>query len=197
MHSKIPFSSSAGTKAPTQVEDGDFRLSTRFLEHCPVTSPPTNQKKASTQQKIWRLWPAPQMILPLKACVCCASHSVISDPLRPPWTVAHQASLSMEFSRQEYWSGFSSPSPGYLPDLGVKPGSPALRADSLSSETPGKTSWLSRIFGIGFWTQVSLLSRLLASWKKVAFSFQLTLNIWIWPLNGTQSLVTPCFLLLK
>jgi len=52
MHSKIPFSSSAGTKAPTQVEDGDFRLSTRFLEHCPVTSPPTNQKKASTQQKI-------------------------------------------------------------------------------------------------------------------------------------------------
>ena len=49
MHSKIPFSSSTGTKAPTQVEDGDFRLSLRFLEHCPVTSPPTNQKKASTQ----------------------------------------------------------------------------------------------------------------------------------------------------
>ena len=137
------------------------------------------------------------MILPLKACVCCVSHSAISDPLRHSWTVAHQAPLFMEFSRQEYCSGFSSPSPGYLPNLGVKPGSLALRADSLSSETSGKTSWLSRISGIGLWTQVSLLPRLLASWKNVAFPFQLTLNIWIWLLSLAQSLVTPCFLLLR
>ena len=40
-------SSSTGTKAPTQVEDGNFRLSTRVLEHCPVTSPPTNQNKVT------------------------------------------------------------------------------------------------------------------------------------------------------
>ena len=40
-----PSSSSVGTRVPTQVEDGNFRLSTRFLEHCPVTSPLTNQKK--------------------------------------------------------------------------------------------------------------------------------------------------------
>ena len=46
-HNKIPLSSSAGTKAPIQVEDGNFMLSTRFLEHRPVTSPPTNQKKAT------------------------------------------------------------------------------------------------------------------------------------------------------
>ena len=52
MHSKILLSSSAGTKAPIQVEDGDFRLNTRFLEHCLFTSPLTNQKKASVQQKI-------------------------------------------------------------------------------------------------------------------------------------------------
>ena len=38
-----------------------------------------------------------------------------------PWTVAHQAPLSMEFSRQEYWSGLPFPSPGDLPDPGIKP----------------------------------------------------------------------------
>ena len=53
-----------------------------------------------------------------------------------PWTVAHQASPSMEFSRQEYWVGSLFPSPGYLPDTGIKPGSPALQADSLLSEPP-------------------------------------------------------------
>ena len=55
-----------------------------------------------------------------------------------PWTVAHQASLSMEFSRQEYWSGLPFPSPGDLPDPGIKPGSPALQADALPSEPSGK-----------------------------------------------------------
>ena len=44
----------------------------------------------------------------------------------------------MEFSRQEYWSGLPFPSPGDLPDPGIEPGSPALQADSLPSEPPGK-----------------------------------------------------------
>ena len=43
-----------------------------------------------------------------------------------PWTVAYQASHSMGFSRQEYWSGLPFPSPGDLPDPGIEPGSPAL-----------------------------------------------------------------------
>ena len=55
-----------------------------------------------------------------------------------PWTVANQALLSMEFYRQEYWSGLSIPSPGDLPDSGIEPGSPALQEDSLLSEPPGK-----------------------------------------------------------
>ena len=55
-----------------------------------------------------------------------------------PWTVAHQAPLSMGFSRQEQWSGLSFPSPGDLPDLGIKPRSPALQADALTSEPTGK-----------------------------------------------------------
>ena len=44
-----------------------------------------------------------------------------------PWTVACQAPLSMEFSRQEYWSGLTFPSPGDLPNPGIKPGSPELQ----------------------------------------------------------------------
>ena len=55
-----------------------------------------------------------------------------------PWTVAHQAPLSMEFFRQEYWNGLPFPSPGDLPDPGIEPGSPALQADSLPSEPPWK-----------------------------------------------------------
>ena len=54
------------------------------------------------------------------------------------WTVAHQASLSMEFSRQEYCSGLPFPSLGDLSNPGIKPRSPVLQEDSLLSEPPGK-----------------------------------------------------------
>ena len=54
------------------------------------------------------------------------------------WTVAHQASPAVGFSRQEYWSGLPFPSPGDLPDPGIKPRVPALEADALTSEPPGK-----------------------------------------------------------
>ena len=53
--------------------------------------------------------------------------------------IAFQAPLSMEFSWQQYWSGLSFPSPGDLPNQGIKSGSPALQANSLLSEPPGKT----------------------------------------------------------
>ena len=58
------------------------------------------------------------------------------------WTVAHQAPLSMELSRQEYWSGVPFPSRGDLPKLGIEPRSHALQANSLLSEPPGKPSHL-------------------------------------------------------
>ena len=54
------------------------------------------------------------------------------------WTVAHQAPPSMGFPRQEYWSGLPFPSPGDLPDPGIEPRSPALQADTLTSEPPEK-----------------------------------------------------------
>ena len=53
------------------------------------------------------------------------------------WTVAYQAPPSMEFSRQEYWSGLPFPSPRDLPNSEIKPESPALQADTLPSEPPG------------------------------------------------------------
>ena len=58
-----------------------------------------------------------------------------------PWTVAHQAPPSMGFSRQEYWSGLPFPSPGDLPDPGIKPTSPvspALAGEFLATVAPGK-----------------------------------------------------------
>ena len=61
-----------------------------------------------------------------------------------PWTVARQAPLSMGFSRQESWSGLPFPSPGDRPNPGIEPGSPALQADALSSEPPGKRALIQR-----------------------------------------------------
>ena len=55
-----------------------------------------------------------------------------------PWTIAYQAPPSMGFSRQEYWSGLPFPSPGDLPDPGIKPRSPEFQADALTPEPPGK-----------------------------------------------------------
>ena len=57
---------------------------------------------------------------------------------------AHQALLSMGFSKQGYWSGLPFPSPGDLPDPGIEPGSHALQADSLPAELLGKPGSLSK-----------------------------------------------------
>ena len=59
-----------------------------------------------------------------------------------PWTVAYQPPPSMGFSRQECWSGLPFPSPGDLLNPGIEPGSPALQADTLPSEPPGKPNTL-------------------------------------------------------
>ena len=70
-----------------------------------------------------------------------------------PWTVVYQASLSMGFSRQEYWSGLLFPSPGNLPDPGIKPRSSALQADALPSEPPGKPT-----IGSEYWFKVFVVT---------------------------------------
>ena len=70
-------------------------------------------------------------------CCCVQSLSCIQFFVAP-WTVACQAPLSMDFSRQEYWSGLLFPSPEDLPDPGIDPESPAFQADSLTSEPPSR-----------------------------------------------------------
>ena len=69
----------------------------------------------------------------LYRCVCVLS---LVQLLATPWIIACPAPLSVEFSGQNHWNGLPFPSQGDLPDPGIKPGSPALQADSLSSELP-------------------------------------------------------------
>ena len=71
------------------------------------------------------------MVLVAKSCPTLATQ----------WTLAHQASLSLGFPRQEYWSGLPFPSPGDLPNPGIKPGSPmspALAGGFFTTEPPRK-----------------------------------------------------------
>jgi len=65
--------------------------------------------------------------------VICGLVAKSCPTLVTPWTVAHQAPLSMGFPRREYWSGLPFPSPGDLPNPGTEPSSPALQADSCAA----------------------------------------------------------------
>ena len=73
-----------------------------------------------------------------------------------PWTVTHQAPLSMEFSKQEYWSGFPFPPPGDLPNAGIKVRSPTLQADSLPTEPPGKPLYVYTTFYLSIHPSVNI-----------------------------------------
>ena len=91
-----------------------------------------------------------------------------------PCTVAHQAPLYMGFSMQEYWSGLPFPSPGDLLNPGIEPGSPALQADALPYEPPGKPevkvaqSCLTLCDSMDYTVQGILQARIL---QWVAYSF--------------------------
>ena len=69
------------------------------------------------------------------------SRSVMSRLFVTPWTIALQAPLAMDFSRQKSWSGWPGPPLGDLPDPGIEPGFPALQADALPSEPPGNSNY--------------------------------------------------------
>ena len=81
--------------------------------------------------------------------LCMLSHFSCVQLFVTPWTVAHQAPLSMGLSRQEYWSGSPCPPPGNLPDPEIEPASPmspALPADFLPTEPSGKLYLLGQIY---------------------------------------------------
>ena len=78
-----------------------------------------------------------------------------------PWTVDYQVPLAMGFSRQEQWSGLPFPSPGDLPDLGIKAGFPSLQADALTSEPPGVEG-----MGKGFYKEWIISGKVTFLWGK-------------------------------
>ena len=83
------------------------------------------------------IWTANHIYTFIYICAFMLSHVPLSVT---QWTVVHQAPLSMEFSRQEYWSELPFLSPGDLPKPGIEPWSSALKADSLPTELQGKPS---------------------------------------------------------
>ena len=101
-------------------------------------------------------------------CLCVHRLKTNKPILMIPWTAAHQALLSMEFSRQEYWSGLPCPSLRDLPAPEIEPGSSTLQADSFLSEPQGKpmASWegvydlLLGGSGVAYWISGKLRSRL-------------------------------------
>ena len=82
--------------------------------------------------------PCPHNLPWWRRLYCCCSVAESCLTLVTPWTAAHQAPLSMGFSRQEYWSGLPFPPPGNLPNPGIKPTSPALAGGCFTTELPGK-----------------------------------------------------------
>ena len=90
----------------------------------------------------YRLGGTYSLILPNgKGCACECDLLFRVRLFASPWTVAHQAPLSMGFSRREYWNGLPFPSPGHLPDPGIEPASSALAGGFFTAETPGKPWW--------------------------------------------------------
>ena len=75
-----------------------------------------------------------------------------------PWTIVHHASLSMELSRQQYWSGFPYSSPGDLPGSGIKLMSPALASGFFSTEPLGETSWGNQFSSVQLLSRVRLFA---------------------------------------
>ena len=71
----------------------------------------------------------------MKISVCGLSNVQL---FATPWTLAHQAPVSIGFSQQEYWSGFPFPSPEVLPNPGIQLASPALAGSLFTIESPGK-----------------------------------------------------------
>ena len=96
------------------------------------------------------------------SCVCTFGHSDVSKSLRSAWTVAHQAPLSLGFSRQECWSGLPYPPPGDLPDSA----SLALAGGFFTAEPPGKPrshSNVSRILPFITWSDLIRADHLIVS----------------------------------
>ena len=113
-----------------------------YVKMLEVVTPTITKKKCWTTLKWWLLF-HPSENWGFRANyhpeIWCFLVDQSCLTLCDPWTLAHKAPLSMEFTRQEYWSGLQFPSPGDFPIPGIEPGSPKLRAVSLLSKPSGKS----------------------------------------------------------
>ena len=117
----------AAAGGSARLETPALRSMTSAAKFSPVTGPKKDFHWGwAWDFSLWRLQ------------VRMLSHSELCQTLVTLSTIAHQSHLSMEFSRQEYWSGLLFPLPGNLPDPGIEPAAPALQAVALPSESPGK-----------------------------------------------------------
>ena len=140
-----------GTQFSGWAPGGEFQRQIRLVGPQEARDPVTliwGGGGLAHDRHLWRsaLWSSKEWLcLPSRACALSCFGRV--RLFATPWNVAHRAPLSIEFSKQEYWSGLPFPSPGDLPDPGLKPTSPAipaLQADSLpmshqGSPAPGKS----------------------------------------------------------
>ena len=84
-----------------------------------------------------------------------------------PWNVAHQSPLSMEFSKQGYWSGLPFPSLGHLPDPRIEPPSPALAGGFFTAVPPGKPNYIVEFFK----SRISVMTGRQETLKKYDLTF--------------------------
>ena len=128
-----PIPSPGGLPDPG-IEPGSLALQVDFLPNelpgKPIIQLYYKTKNKKKKKKLAVLWGKKVKVL--------VAYSV--QLFTTPWTIIHLAPLSMEFSRQEYWSGLPFPSPGDLPNPGNEPGSLASQADSLPCEPPEAVS---------------------------------------------------------
>ena len=119
----------------------------RSLNFGPSVKKSFKVNRLTATHSLWTLSALPSLRGPEQPHQTALSLSLVAKlclTLAIPWTVACQAPLSMEFSRQWYWNGLLFPFPGDLPNPGVEPGTSALQADSLPTElhqtamVPGK-----------------------------------------------------------
>ena len=116
------------------------------------------------------------MFICVLVCVCmhsCASSCSCAQIFLTSWIVCYQASLSMGFSRQEYWSGLPFASPGDLPDPGIEPCSPILQADSLPSEPPGTPIFMYQFHSVQSLSRVLLCNPMNCSMPGLPVHHQL------------------------
>ena len=114
-------------------------LTASFISHFPFCYPFSKQSKNLFENNLLL-----QCHLKCSFCVLCVCalswvRLFVTAPHPPPQTVAHQAPLSLEFSRQECWRGLPFPSPRNLPYPGIEPMSPALAGGFFTTEPPGKS----------------------------------------------------------